>query len=193
MLIDEHLPHYEVARRYRTRIAGTPETIYAAARRVDFATSRIVRMLFAVRSLPALLTRRPGLQRSSVTLNNIAGTGFVLLAERPPEELLIGVVGRFWKMRSNITPVAAERFREFHEPGYAKAVWNFSLRALEPPFSELATETRVYCTDARSRKRFKTYWFFVGPFSGLIRKIMLSMIRREVERGTVSAAAGVHA
>jgi hypothetical protein len=193
MLIDEYLPQYDVARRYRTRIAGTPETIYAAARRVDFAGSWIVRTLFAVRSLPALLTRRPGLRRPSVTLNHIAGTGFLVLGENSPEELLIGVVGRFWRMRGNITPVAVERFREFHEPGYAKAAWNFSLRALEPPFSELITETRVFCTDTRSRRLFKAYWFFVGPFSGLIRKIMLSMIRREVEQGAVSAAAGVHA
>ena len=42
----------------------------------------------------------------------------------------------------------------------------------------LSTETRVTCGDSRSRQKFRAYWFFVRPFSGLIRRLMLKNVRK---------------
>jgi hypothetical protein len=46
----------------------------------------------------------------------------------------------------------------------------------------VSTETRVLCTDERSRRAFRRYWTLVRPFSGLTRIEMLRAIRREAER-----------
>ena len=39
-----------------------------------------------------------------------------------------------------------------------------------PGGSRLATETRVWALDDRTRRRFRLYWLAIGPFSGLIRR-----------------------
>lgn len=75
----------------------------------------------------------------------------------------------------------ASGFRTFDRPGYAKAAWNFSLSEQENGTTRLATETRVLCLDDVSRRRFRLYWAFVGPFSGLIRREMLRSIRSTAE------------
>ncbi len=71
------------------------------------------------------------------------------------------------------------RFDEFE--GYAKAVWDFRLTP-EAGGTRLSTETRINCTDAASRRRFRLYWRIVGPFSGLIRIALLRAVARAATR-----------
>lgn len=52
----------------------------------------------------------------------------------------------------------------------------FALRGL-PSVLRGATETRVQCLDTASRRSFRRYWRVVGPFSGLIRWVMLRAVR----------------
>ena len=40
----------------------------------------------------------------------------------------------------------------------------------------MSTETRVLCADAAALRSFRRYWLVVGPFSGLIRILMLRAI-----------------
>jgi hypothetical protein len=54
-----------------------------------------------------------------------------------------------------------------------------------PDHARLVTETRVGCTDAGSRRRFRLYWLLVRPFSGVIRKAMLGAVAREATRAQV--------
>ena len=60
MLIDQHLSHPDFAERHAMRVHAPPERAYAAARRLDLSGSLLVRTLFALRSVPALLTRKSG-------------------------------------------------------------------------------------------------------------------------------------
>jgi hypothetical protein len=66
--------------------------------------------------------------------------------------------------------------------GLARGVWNFAVADETLGAVRITTETRVLCGDAASRRRFRRYWFFVRPFSGLIRIVMLRAIRRQVAR-----------
>ena len=77
--------------------------------------------------------------------------------------------------------MTADEFAAFDSAGYAKAVWNFSLVEDSPEVTRLATETRVRCLDKASRLRFRMYWAVIAPFSGLIRREALRMIRRSSE------------
>jgi len=65
--------------------------------------------------------------------------------------------------------------------GTAKAAWNFTVKPCADGTTELRTETRVLCADAATRRRFRTYWTLVAPFSGLIRREMLAAFRSAAE------------
>ena len=53
-------------------------------------------------------------------------------------------------------------FAALEAPGYAKAVMNFRMQDEGEGWTRLTTETRVYATDALSRRRFAAYWRKIG-------------------------------
>jgi hypothetical protein len=131
-----------------------------------------------------LLLRRPSANRpaSTFTLQDILASGFVVLAEEPDREIVLGLVGRFWTLGGGIRRISPSEFAGLAEPGYAKAAWNFYLVPQTGGTTHLVTETRVLCTDEASRRAFLRYWRLIGPFSGLIRRQMLATVRKEAER-----------
>lgn len=188
MLIDKCLPNYDVVERHRILVNAAPGVVYDAARNLDLSDSRIVRALFRMREIPGWCRSRSSRTgRLGLTLQDLTASGFVILGERPGDEIVLGLVGRFWTARGGIKHVDAEGFGTFSSPGYAKAAWNFSLRKTSDAVTELATETRVLCLDDSSRRRFKLYWTLIAPFSGLIRMEALRSIKRAAES---KAAAG---
>jgi hypothetical protein len=180
MLIDEWMPAWDEAERHETRIGAPRERVWRAVRTLDLAASPVVRALFALRSIPALFSRQRRDRALGTTLDALLRNGFVLLGERPGEELLLGLVGRFWRPSGGVLRLTAEEVREFDRPGYAVATWNFTLSD-DGDHVRLATETRVRCTDDRSRRSFRRYWAVVGPFSALTRREMLRTLRRACE------------
>ena len=187
MLIDEWMPRWDVHERHETRIRAGREPVWAAVRALDFGRSPVIRTLFALRSLPALFTARGRRKALDARRGGLLRAGFVLLAERPGEELLLGLVGRFWRPGGGIERVTAEELRAFARPGFAVAAWNFTL-ADEGDAVRLATETRVRCTDEASRRSFRRYWRLIGPFSGLVRMEMLKSVRRAAEAAARSTS-----
>jgi len=183
MLIDEWMPVWDAVERHETRIRAPRETVWRMARTLDFAQSPVIRALFALRSLPGLLSRHPRKKALGTTMDALLRNGFVLMGERPGEELLVGVAGRFWRPTGDIVRLTADELRAFDRPGHAVGAWNFTL-ADDGDAVRLATETRVRCTDPASRRSFLRYWAVVGPFSALIRREMLRSIRRAAESGS---------
>ena len=68
----------------------------------------------------------------------------------------------------------------------AKAVGNFAFLPQEAETVRVTTETRVYCLGDTSRHNFRLYWLLIGPFSGLIRKEWLRLIKQRAEAGAGS-------
>ena len=102
---------------------------------------------------------------------------------------MFGVVGRFWRPDSGIiTGLSAEEVIAFHTEGYAKAVWNFAVVAESERITRVNTETRIQTFGRPARWRFRAYWLVVGPFSGVIRKEMLAMIKRNAETMAAGSA-----
>lgn len=183
MLIDELLPRYDVTEHHSTLVRAAPARVWEAVRTLDLARSPLVRVLFALRSLPGLFSgKRPGPRRLGTTMDGLLESGFVLLGEREGDELLLGLAGQFWRPTGRIVRLSPEEFRAGGRPGLSMAAWNFTLRDDEGGAVRLATETRVRCTDDASRRSFLRYWRLVGPFSGLIRAEMLRTLRRGAER-----------
>ncbi len=193
MLIDDFLPQYDVVERHNIVVRAPARAAYDAIRTADLAGALPVRTLLAIRAMPgALAAGLRGLaslqhRRSQrITLADLERAGFSVLAENPPREILIGLVGAFWTPRGGLCTTNAEHFRGAQEKGTARAAWNFDVVDLENDCVRLSTETRVQAADPESLKRFRRYWLLVRPGSGLIRRYMLKAIRDEAE-GYLSA------
>jgi hypothetical protein len=188
-LIDEYLPECDAREIHRTQIHAPASRVYSAFRSTNLAASMLVRICLALRALPgALLSPIRGLRRfrirfgTPMTLRDFEAYGFRVLAENPPHELLIGLMGSFWKLDGGLLPIDAAAFKGSQSPGTARVAWNFRVVEQENGMCELATETRVKCADAKSRQYFGLYWAVIRPWSGLIRRYMLRSIREEAER-----------
>lgn len=191
-LLHELMPRFDVVERHRIVVRAPQSTVYAAIRDAELGAAPLTRVLLALRALPAAII---GLLRSRgresiarprparrLRFADFERGGFRVVAERAPDELVIGLTGRFWTPRGGLrTDVSEADFRRGPPAGYALAGWNFTTRPLDDRRTELATETRVWCA-SDARWKFRIYWFFVRPGSGLIRRAMLRSIRREAER-----------
>jgi hypothetical protein len=172
-LADELLPAYDVVMRHAIDVAAPPVVVWEALHRADFARAWYVRALLVLRGL-----RRPA-HRNPLTLARLIDGGFIPLDERAGRELALGLVGRFWLPSGGRVKLSADEFRRFARPGHAKAVWTFTVAPSGTAATQLTTETRVACVDAKGRRRFRAYWLIVRPFSGLIRHAMLGAVARE--------------
>jgi hypothetical protein len=177
-LMDEFLPTHDFGASYEIHINSPVSVANKCLLRSDFNELWLVRLLMSIRSGKWLPIRRI----PSDLRQRLQGTGFVILAEVPNREIVIGVAGRFWRPDGGrCMDLTAGDFASFAQPGYAKAVWNFKLRAESPQAAVLSTETRIKCFGSAAFWKFCLYWTFVGPFSGLIRKAILNQIKTEAE------------
>jgi len=182
MLIDDFLPRSDVTERHQIDIHASLAEVYAAVRNLDLSGSALIRWLFLLRGFPAALFSRHKSSGPGLTLNGLLKNGFILLGETPQQEILLGLVGKFWTSSGCLQRLDAAGFQNFAAPGFARAVWNFSFAPQSNGRTKLCTETRVLCTDAASRRRFRFYWLFIRPFSGLIRMEALRAIKRRAEK-----------
>jgi hypothetical protein len=150
MLIDEIMPRYDVVERHAIRVRASQSQTYAAIGTTDFARG-IIRVLYVLRMLPAALLHgvrglRELKQRRAarMTLASMERSGFHLLSERAPDELAIGIEGRFWTLSGDRSTPSARMFRTRPPaPGTARGVWDFRVRAID------AGQLRTLDRDAR--------------------------------------------
>ena len=170
---------YAQKSRHQIEIDAPPEAVWDHVRQIDLAGPALVRFLLVARGFR--------MEEGPTTPESL---GFTVLSERPPRHLILGMIGKFWTRDGGLVEGEPEAFAEFNQPGYAKAVWVFQLNPLDEGRTRLITETRVQCTDAQSRRKFRRYWMLVGPFSALIRRRLLRSIRNQVLSPTSEARGG---
>jgi hypothetical protein len=180
VLIDEFLPNYDVVEHHEVDVDAPVDVAYRAVRNFDLARSPVVLALLFVRGMPRMFTGG-GPAVTEARLDQLLETGFVVLEEQPGRELVLGVVGKFWRPTSGFRRIEPGEFVGFDAPGFAKAGWNFVVSERPGRRSTVVTETRVLCTDDDARRRFSRYWWLIGRFSALIRRIMLREIKRDAE------------
>ena len=174
MLIDDFMPGYDFSEKHETKIRASAEKVYVAVNSTNLSDSWIIGGLLTLRGLG----RRSA---KTLTVRDMTKDGFAILGEKPDEEILLGLAGKFWTLSGCMQNINAENFREFDTKGYAKAAWNFALTEIGKEEILLGTETRVRCLDEESLASFRFYWRFIQPFSGLIRKEMLRLIKEKAE------------
>ncbi len=172
MTLDTVMPDYDVREYHQTFIRASREVVYASLKTTDFRGSWLVRNLLRLRA--------GGKSAGTVTLEQFWQTGFLLLEDRPNEEVLLGLVGRFWTPSGGRLNMPPEQFPSFNDPRYGKVVFNFLLTE-QPDGTLLSTETRVRFLRNPERFLFRCYWTVIRPFSGLIRIEMLRLVKQACE------------
>ena len=168
--IDEFVPNHDFSAAYEISINAPSSVVYECLLRSDFSELWLLRLLMSIRSGKWL----PRSRVSTDLRQRLQGTGFVILAEVPNEEIVIGIAGRFWRTDGGrCMGLTADDFTEFSRPGYAKVAWNFKLRADSTESTVLSTETRIKCFGAAFWK-FRLYWTVVGPFRASCERRFLS-------------------
>ena len=178
-MLDDFLPRYDVHEIHSISTSAAPAAVMEAINGLTPTEVPVFVALMGIRSVPALLRRRR-LPLRGPLLDGFRSSGFVTL-HQAPDELVLGGVGRFWQPSGGLRRIAAAEFRDFDEPGFAKAAFNFQIGRAGAR-TLLRTETRVATTDAHARRSFGRYWRFVHPGSALIRIAWLRAIRRRAER-----------
>lgn len=189
LLLDELLPHADAVRTEHLLIDGDLAQIYDAIRAADFmrmAEQPLMRALFGLRGLGerviSKLRRRPLPQPAPMATLRLADLGahgeWVVLGARPPHEIAIGVVGRFWAGETSWETIDAHDFAGFDRPGFAKIAAAFTLRSYGPGRVHVSYECRTLATDPQSRRAFLRYWRALSPFIGLVLRTQLRIVAR---------------
>ncbi len=172
---------------------GRVPELYDVVRRTDFLRtwreSTALRMLFAARSsaerLVAMARSRPFSEPeepASLRLSDLTDRGeWVLLGERPPHEVAVGVIGRFWGGETSGEEIDAAGFGDFAEPGLARIACNFSLRPYGESRTLVSYEARTQATDDDARRSFLRYWTAVTVGVGVVMRSQLEAIDREAD------------
>lgn len=187
--LDRHLPVYRHREVHEITVDASPEEVMRAIRELRGRDVALASILFALRSLPARLLRLPvrHSRPDDRVVDIILKGGFTLLDEGP-FEVVVGVIGRFWQPTGSIVPLSGPaEFASWRTEGYAKGIMNFTVEPVENG-TRLRTETRVLPLGREAARKFRLYWLFVRPGSGLIRRIWLAAIKRRAEKPAPGAA-----
>jgi len=146
--------------------------VYTLSTQLNASDSWIVRALLKLRGIPS---------HTSTGIEGWKKMGFAVLEQQENKEIILGLIGQFWKASGKVQPCTPNEFHSFKNPAFAKAVWNFEITPSNQNQVLLETETRILCGSEEARKQFARYWFFIRPFSGLIRKEILRIVKRKAE------------
>jgi hypothetical protein len=171
-LQDKYLGNYHFSETHSIKIKTSPEQIFAKICEMNFTGSFVTRLLFALRGFP---------KKTTTGIERLQDVGFVILEVVPNHEVILGLIGQFWKLSGNIQKVTRSGFLVFENPDFAKATWNFKIIRESEEMQVLLTETRILCPSEPARKRFTLYWRIIKPFSGIIRKQMLKQLKKQSE------------
>jgi hypothetical protein len=187
-LLDQFMPTYDVAERHHIRIAAPADVTFGAACEMHLQQSPIVRGIFKAREwiMRSHQTAQPD---TRAFVPQMRAIGWGVLGEIPGRELVMGAVTRPWMADVAFRPLPPAEFATFQEPEYVKIAWTLRADPIGDGDSIFRTETRVTTTDAAARAKFRRYWAFASPGIILIRWALLTPLKAEAERRTLTREA----
>jgi hypothetical protein len=196
-LAENFLPVYDVSDAVAAVVEADRETAWQALLDVDLLKlgreAPLVGTLGALRMLPEVVGHilhgeRPEKPPESMRLRDLPSIpmyegGWILLDERPGEEIALGLVGKFWRPVIEFARISsAAEFREFKEPGFAKTVYDLAARELDSNRTLLSGLMRTATTDEHARRWFRRYWTFgIGSGAHILVGSLLESARRAAE------------
>lgn len=180
--LDEWMPTWQFDEEHSIHVDAPPEKVFAAIRAVRANEILFFRTLTAIRRCgrpgPESIVNAP---EEKPLLDVATATTFIVLADDPPHELVVGtVVAAPVRLRTSakLTP---EIFRKVLPPGIATATMNFLVTPDDRGGSTISSVTRVYANSPSIVRRFAIYWRIIHPGSDIIRRTWLRAIKQRAE------------
>jgi hypothetical protein len=172
MLQDKYLSKADFSKSEFIEINAPFDKVYPVVETLNFEKSIIIYWLFKLRGIPV---------PESLTLKGLERINFVKLEAIPNKEMIIGLIGQFWTPTGRLKKFKPEEFLNIYDSEFAKATWSFELIGCNDSKTRLITETRIFCSTAETKRKFKAYWTIIQPFSSWIRREILRAIRKQAE------------
>jgi hypothetical protein len=146
MLLDKFLPEYHYREKHEIVINASPTNVYDLVTRLDMAESWIIKALLALRGLPSQLMNKDQMHR----------TRFIELENLPQKEMIIGLIGQFWKPTGNLQLFKPDEFVAYDKKDFLKAVWNFEI--IEQPLLQLCSRQKhAYSVSVITQRKDSQY------------------------------------
>ena len=186
-LLTDLLPAFQFSERHDILVDCNAARVLDIVQDYEPPEDRLMSLMMRAREIPGQWLFKLGLL-DSPTLPGFSFSDFIPLGREGDQEIVAGLVGRFWRLDFGLVPVAdAEAFMAFQTPGCAKLVVGFTAQP-ENMATRLVTETRVYCPDFYSWIRFAPYWGMIHLVSGWMRHRTLKAIKVLAERNPTAPA-----
>jgi hypothetical protein len=172
--LDLLVPHYHFSEHHQLSMTGDLDDIFMAVEAADLSDSLVSRVLITLwRLIANVVLKKPPKKNTSVK-------DFALLCRSPPNFIARGLIGGK-NAPEDKDYIDSDSFLAFKGPGSIKLVWAFWLESTGENIVCVHTETRVFCTDKKTKLKFTIYWYLIRPWSGLIRRRMLVAIKKGVQ------------
>ncbi len=196
MLVHDLLPIYDVSDSVAAVVHADLEATWNALMTVDLIDvgrrRPLVAALGALRALPAVVSdllhgEWPAEMPKQMRLRDAATVapekgGWILLGERPQDEIALGMVGKFWRPVIEFAAVTPAAFQQFAEPGFAKTIYSLSVRPIDAHHTLLTGTMRTATTDEQARRWFRRYWTLgVGSGAHLLVQGVIDVAREIAE------------
>ena len=200
-LLDEFLPEFDVSDSVARAVAADRESTWRAlvcADLIEVGRRRpMVAFLGFSRLLPELashllhgegIPNQPEHMRLKETTQSPAiDGGWMLLGEREPEELALGLIGKFWRPVIEYATLEPSEWHAFAEPGWAKTVYDLRLTRIDDAHTLLTGTMRTATIDDRARRWFRRYWTLgVGAGAHVLVDGLLDLVAEQAEASAAS-------
>jgi hypothetical protein len=208
MLADEFLPVFDVSDEVAVVVNADAATTWQTLMNTDLIQvgqrRPLVGVLGALRALPEVASHllhgeHPPNAPDRLTLRGTTEIpanrgGWILLAERPGEEIALGMLGKFWRPVIEYAHTEPEDFTAFDVPGFAKTVYALSVRPIDDHRTLLRGVMRTEGTDEPARRWFRRYWMLgVGSGAHALVNGLLDVVREDAETIASALSGGGHA
>jgi len=196
MLADDFLPVYDVSDAVATLVHANLTITWDALMNVDLIDvgrrRPLVAALGALRALPDIVSHMlhgeppksapAHLRLRDLTSIPIGQGGWILLGDRPQDEIAFGLIGKFWRPVIEFADVSRGDFAAFDRPGFAKTIYSLAVRRVADTQTLLSGTMRTGTTDEHARTWFRRYWSFgVGSGAHLLVNGLIDVVREAAE------------
>ena len=183
--IDEFSPVFHFRERHETVVHAPAARVYEAIRAVSADEISLFQTFTWIRRFgrpgPESIMSAPA---HKPIIDVATSTGFLLLQDAPPREVVIGAVVVAPPGTRRPERFDVEDFKRLSGPGFATATMNFRVEESGAGMSRVVTETRVFATDRAALGRFTPYWRVIFPGSAILRITWLRAIKSRAERAS---------
>ncbi|GAB2999199.1 hypothetical protein LWP59_20680 [Amycolatopsis acidiphila] len=177
-LLAEFAPCRDFALTEHLVVAASPGETYAVVAQLRGADLRspVLRVLTWARGLPVRL--RPD-ETAPAFEEILLGARWVLLGERPCQEIVLGAAGRFWTPRMRWDVVVPHEFARYDRPRSGTIALALSILPFDREQTLLTLDTRVTVHDPVARRWAELYWQAIKPTARLVARQVLHAVNDE--------------